>query len=39
MHFVTVVEIAERLTAEGFRFIIGPSLLLGILLMIIFNNL
>lgn len=36
---VTVVEIIERLRAESFRFLIGPSFLSGILLMILFNNL
>ncbi len=39
MMSVTVVEIAERLRAESFRFLIGPSFLSGILLMILFNNL
>ncbi len=39
MMSVTVVEIAERLKAESFRFFIGPSFLSGIMLMILFNNL
>lgn len=39
MMSVTVVEIVERLRAESFRFLIGPSFLSGILLMIFFNNL
>ncbi len=39
MMSVTIVEIVERLKAESFRFLIGPSFLSGILLMIVFNNL
>lgn len=39
MMSVTIVEIVERLKAERMRFLMGPSFLSGILLMILFNNL
>lgn len=39
MMSVTIVEIIARLKAESFRFLIGPSFLSGIVLMIFFNNL